>query len=51
MSVYCSLLDNKQQNNEFAAVSAATVAMQLFRKHVSTIEAEFSVRSAQGYIT
>jgi hypothetical protein len=28
MSVYCSLLGNKQRTNEFAAVSAETVAMQ-----------------------
>jgi hypothetical protein len=27
-SVYCSLLGNKQRSNKFAAVSAATVAMQ-----------------------
>jgi hypothetical protein len=27
-SVYCFLLGNKQHNNEFIAVSAATVAMQ-----------------------
>jgi hypothetical protein len=43
-SVYCSLLDNAC-NNEFAVVSAATVAMQWLGKHVSTIEAKFSVRS------
>jgi hypothetical protein len=27
-TAYCSLLGNKQPNNEFAAVRAATVAMQ-----------------------
>jgi hypothetical protein len=46
-NVHCSLLGNKQCNNEFSAVSAATVAMQWFGKHVSTIQAEFSVRSAR----
>jgi hypothetical protein len=46
-SVYCTLLGNKQLNNEFTAVSAVTLAMQWFGKHVKTIEAEFSVRSAR----
>jgi hypothetical protein len=46
-SVCCLLLDNSQIKNVFAAVSAMTVAMQWFGKHVSTIEAEFSVWSAQ----
>jgi hypothetical protein len=40
------LLGNAR-NNEFAAVSAATAAMQWFGKHVSTIVAEFIVRSAR----
>jgi hypothetical protein len=40
-------LGNKQSNNEFAAVIAAAVAMKLFGKHVSTIEAEFSLPSAR----
>jgi hypothetical protein len=46
-SVYCPLLGNKQSNNEFAAVNTVTVAMQWFGKHVSTIEAKFSVRVAR----
>jgi hypothetical protein len=41
------LLDNSQLNNEFAAVSAAMVAMQCFGKHVSTVEAEVSARVAR----
>jgi hypothetical protein len=41
------MLGNKQRNNEFAAVRGATVAMQWFGKHVSTVEAEFSVRVAR----
>jgi hypothetical protein len=47
MSVYCSLLANKQLNNEFAAVS---IAMKGFGKHVSTIEAEFLCDRRGGYI-